>query len=85
MGCNTEPTNAQHTNNDELQALSQKFKAQEQQDEEETSRYAKEHNISTRIEGKNGKVIELQKIENGIPMYYGTTQMHKSMSNNTPQ
>lgn len=73
-GCGTEnkPPEQKNADKDKLQALDEHFKEKHDAQKKEAVDFAKQHHIPLRKELPDGSIIELQKIENGIPMYYGT-------------
>ena len=66
--------------NDKLQALVKKFKERDAAQKKEAIEFAKKHNIPLRQELPDGSIKELQKIENGIPIYYNTNQNKRNHS-----
>jgi len=70
--CNSDPEKQSSLKENKLQALSKKFKDQHKRERKEAIEFAKLHKLPLRKETADGNVRELQKIENGIPMYYGT-------------
>jgi len=72
VACNSKLEKPPLSKESKLQALSKKFKAQEEQEKKEAIEFAKSHKLPIRQEMPDGNVKELQKIKNGIPMYYST-------------
>ena len=55
-----------------LQQLADEFKKTQAMQKNEAILFAKQHKIPIRKEFSDGRIIEIQKIENGIPFYYTT-------------
>jgi len=69
------------TKNEKLLEMAEKFKEREAIQKKEAIEFAKLHNIPLRKELADGSIMELQKIENGIPIYYSTKQNKRNHSN----
>ncbi len=66
-------------NKEKLQELVKKFKDKYIKQKKEAINFANSHNIFLKKELSNGTIVELQKIENGIPIYYKTNQRNKEL------
>jgi len=82
VACSSEngPEKQDTAKKDKLQALAKKFKEKDAAQKKEAIEFAKLHNIPLRKELADGSIMELQKIENGIPMYYSTGPNEKNHS-----
>ncbi len=55
-----------------LQQMADEFKETQAMQKKEAILFAKQYKIPIRKEFSDGRIIEIQKIENGIPLYYTT-------------
>lgn len=66
-----------------LMELSQQFAAKADRQKEEVMLYAKKHGIPIRQVFPNGRVVELMRIENGIPVFYTTQDTNQTVTTHT--
>ncbi|MFT7824335.1 MAG: hypothetical protein ABXS92_06180 [Sulfurimonas sp.] len=82
VGCSAEKRTQKQSieKKDTLQALSEKLEKEQAAQRKEAVEFAKQHDMPVRKENPDGSVMEIQKIENGMPMYYGTDLNEKNHS-----
>ena len=72
-----------NTNVSELESLANEFKEKETADKVNVIEFSQKHNVPIRQEFKDGRVIEVQEIKNGIPLYYSTNNEDAAISTRT--
>ena len=80
---NANSRSQQNTNITQLQQMAESFKAKEAIDKARVADYSKKYNIPIRQEFKDGRIIEIQEIKKGIPLYYGTQNEDAAISTRT--
>ena len=63
------------TKRDKLLKFATELKVKAERERAEAYSYAKKHNLPIRKEFPDGKVIEIQRIKNGLPVYYITDNL----------
>lgn len=71
------------TNTMKLQEMSNEFSQREAVEQEEATEFADKYKVPIREEFLDGSIIEIQKIENGIPLYYITHNANAAISTRT--
>ena len=71
------------TNTMKLQQMADEFKQTQAMQKNEAIDFAKQHNMPVRQEFSDGRLMEIQKIEDGIPRYYTTHNSDAAITTRT--
>ncbi len=73
------------TNVEALQKLADEYSAQWAANAKKVQQYAKDHNVPIRVELKNGRVMEMVDVRDGMPMYYITDNLGAAITTRAAQ